>query len=130
MSIFFAHIVKHLKKVLSIVFALTFLFTLTAVDAEKPDIASWYGGGEPLNRHTANGEIFNPEMLTCASWYYAFDTILKVTNRDNGRSVIVRVNDRGPNRRLGRAIDLTRYAFSRVADTRKGLIKVRIEEVR
>lgn len=56
-------------------------------------VASWYGGGEPLNEYTASGEPFEPSLLTCASWDYEFGTLLKVTNLENGLSVIVRVND-------------------------------------
>jgi len=92
-------------------------------------IASWYGGGEKLNKHTANGEVFNPEHLTCASWNYPFDTFLRVTNIANGKSVIVKVNDRGPAKRLGRAIDLSRASFRKIADIRQGVIPVRIEKI-
>lgn len=101
----------------------------TATDSITRGIASWYGGSERLNKHTANGEVFNPQHLTCASWHYPFNTTLKVTNSADGRSITVRVNDRGPNKRLGRVIDLTRHAFSRIADTRQGLILVKIEKV-
>ena len=97
--------------------------------ATSGNVASWYGGGEKLNVHTANGEVFNPKELSCASWYYPFNTYLKVTNVGNEKSVIVRVNDRGPNKRLGRAIDLTKHAFSKIANTDKGLIYVRIEKI-
>jgi len=107
-----------------------FTFMLPVVTkAGNAEIASWYGGGEKLNKYTANGEIFDPKKLTCASWDHPFDTRLKVINAENGKSVIVRVNDRGPNKRLGRAIDLTKLAFSKIADTRKGLAFVRIEKV-
>lgn len=92
-------------------------------------IASWYGGGEKLNSHTASGEVFSPETLTCASWDYPFDTHLKVTSLSTGKSVTVRVNDRGPAKRLGRSLDLTRRAFARIADVRQGLAAVRIEEI-
>ncbi|MBN1354399.1 MAG: septal ring lytic transglycosylase RlpA family protein [Candidatus Omnitrophica bacterium] len=97
--------------------------------AGNHNIASWYGGGEKLNECTANGEIFNPTELTCASWDYPFGTMLKVTNTTSGRSVIVRVNDRGPNRRLGRAIDLTKAAFAEIAKLGEGLIFVEIEKI-
>jgi len=92
-------------------------------------IASWYGGKEKLNRYTASGEIFDPEGYTCASWYYPFETYLKVTNLRNGKSVIVRVNDRGPAKRLGRIIDLTKRAFSEIEDLRRGLIRVKVEKI-
>ena len=90
-------------------------------------IASWYSETDPgINRHTANGEIFNDSQLTCASWDFPFGTLLKVTNQTNGKSVVCRVNDRGPHKRLERLIDLTRTAFSRIASTRGGLIRVSV----
>ena len=64
--------------------------------------ASYYKSG----RLTANGEHFKPMGLTCAHRKMAFGTKLKVTNLRNGRSVIVRVNDRGPFIR-GRILDLS-----------------------
>jgi len=109
-----------------------FMLPVAASRGEKlfaPTIASWYGGGEKLNKLTASGEIFNPQALTCASWDYHFGTRLKVTNAKNNKIVIVRVNDRGPNKRLGRAIDLTKRAFSKIADTKQGLVLVKIERI-
>jgi len=105
-----------------------FAFSINS-NAGNHNVASWYGGGERLNRHTASGEVFNPKALTCASWDYPFNTRLKVTNLSTGKNVIVRVNDRGPARRLGRAIDLTRFAFSRIANPRKGLVFVKIRKI-
>jgi rare lipoprotein A len=72
-------------------------------------------------------EIFDDSQLTCAMWDLPFNTILKVTNLENGRSVLVRVNDRGPARRLNRPIDLTKEAFSRIAELDKGLTDVSVE---
>ena len=88
---------------------------------------SWYGGGEKLNKHTSSGEVFDPEGLTCASWNYPFNTYLKVTRIATGKFVIVRVNDRGPKKSLGRILDLSRRAFSELAPLDVGLIKVRVE---
>ena len=120
--------------------ALTILLTifllagigLRAAESEKKEevkvgTASWYGGGEKLNKYTASGEEFDPNKLTCASWDYPFGTKLLVTNLENGKSVVVRVNDRGPAKRLKRIIDLSREAFRRIADLKKGLIKVKIK---
>ena len=89
-------------------------------------LASWYGGGERLNQLTASGEPFDPARLTCASWDFPFGTTLQVTNLKNDRSVLVRVNDRGPARRLHRLVDLSRAAFARLADLDTGLIPVEI----
>ena len=93
--------------------------------------ASWYSRHDPgINRRTANNEIFNDQALTAAMWNVPFHQLVKVTNLDNGKSVIVRVNDRGPHKRFvrkGRMIDLSRQAFTRIASPRKGLINVQIE---
>ncbi len=89
--------------------------------------ASWYGGGEKLNKYTASGEVFDPEALTCAIWDVPFGTYLKVTNLDNGYWILAKVNDRGPARRLGRLIDLSRHAFSELAPLKEGLIRVKVE---
>lgn len=94
-------------------------------------MASWYSENDPgILKTTANMERFGDEKLTCAMWGLSFNTILKVTNTGNGKSVIVRINDRGPAKRLvqkGRIIDLTKSAFAKIADLEKGLIHVRIE---
>ena len=70
--------------------------------------ASWYGGGERLSRHTASGERFNPNALTCAHRTLPLGTRLIVSA--NGRSVTVRVNDRGPAKWTGRSLDLSKGA--------------------
>lgn len=93
--------------------------------------ASWYSRQSPgINKHTANNEIFNDQALTAAMWNVPFNQLIKVTNLDNGKSIIVRVNDRGPHKRFvrrGRVIDLSREAFAQIASPRKGLINVQIE---
>lgn len=92
--------------------------------------ASWYSETDPgINLHTANGEIFDDQKLTCASWDYPFGTLLQVTNLSNGKTVVCRVNDRGPNKRLARLLDLTHAAFRRIADTRRGLIRISIQKL-
>ncbi|MCP4653753.1 MAG: septal ring lytic transglycosylase RlpA family protein [Candidatus Omnitrophica bacterium] len=92
--------------------------------------ASWYSQTDRgIKRTTANMEVFDDHQLTCAMWNVPFGTLLKVTNCENGKSIMVRVNDRGPARRLvkrGRIIDLTKKAFAEIADLKKGLIKVKI----
>lgn len=78
----------------------------------------------------ANGRPFDPEMRTCASWFYEFGTVLKITSIDTGRSTKVVVTDRGPNRRFvkkGRVVDLSRRAFEDICDPAKGLTKVTVE---
>lgn len=77
-------------------------------------VASWYGGGEKLAKHTANGEVFNPNAMTAAMRSCPFGTKVKVTNPKNGKWVIVRVNDRGPAKWTGASIDLTRAAARKI----------------
>lgn len=87
-------------------------------------IASWYGE-ELRGELMANGKPFNPDKLTCASWNYPLGTKLRVSHKN--KSVTVEVTDRGPNKRLGRLIDLSQKAFSVLSDTRKGLIPVGVQ---
>ncbi len=93
--------------------------------------ASWYSEIDPgVLLTTANMEIFDDTKLACAIWGVPFGTLIKVTNIANGKSVIVRVNDRGPAKRLvrsGRVIDLTKGAFRELADTDEGLIRVQLD---
>lgn len=81
------------------------------------------------NRKTANGERFKQSALTAAHKKLPFGTKVKVTNTKNGKSVIVRINDRGPYVR-GRVIDLSRSAFKKIGNTRAGVIKVKLEIVK
>ena len=69
-------------------------------------MTSWYGGGERLNRHTASGEVFRPHGLTAAHRSLPLGTRLAVSY--GGRTVVVRVNDRGPAAWTGRSLDLSR----------------------
>ena len=86
--------------------------------------ASWYGE-DHRGRLMANGQRFNPDRLTCASWNYPFGTELRVTH--GHRTVTVIVTDRGPAPDLHRDIDLSAAAFRRLADPNLGLIRVTIE---
>lgn len=81
------------------------------------------------NRKTANGERYKANELTAAHRTLPFGTRVKVTNVHNGKSVVVRINDRGPFVR-GRIIDLSRAAFANIGDLSSGLLTVRIEVVR
>jgi rare lipoprotein A len=71
-------------------------------------VASWYGA-DFHGRRTSNGEVYDKEKLTCAHRGYPFGTYLLVRNLDNGSSVVVRVNDRGPFAK-NRIIDLSEAA--------------------
>lgn len=87
--------------------------------------ASWYG--KPFHgRLTANGERYNMYSMTAAHRTYAMGTVLKVTSLKNWRSVIVRVNDRGPFY-SSRAIDLSYGAAKKLGFVKKGIEKIKIE---
>lgn len=77
---------------------------------------------------TANGERFRPMGRTAAIWDVPFNTRLRVTHLATGRSIVVRVNDRGPHRRLGRLIDLSTGSCRALGAC--GLARVRVEVVR
>ena len=74
---------------------------------------------------TASGEPLNNKSMTAAHRTLPFGTEVKVTNLNNGKTVTVKINDRGPFVK-GRIIDLTRAAFSRIADLDEGVAKVAI----
>ncbi len=105
---------------------------------EETGVASWYG--EETRRQaggsmTANGEVFNPRGLTAAHKYLSLPTHVLVTNMENGRSIIVRVNDRGPfpsahNPNSGkRIIDLSWGAAKRLGFVSQGVAQVRVETI-
>jgi len=87
-------------------------------------IASWYGPGFHGNR-TASGERYNQDALTAAHRTLPFNTVVRVVNLNNGKSVDVRINDRGPFAD-NRIIDLSREAARRVDMVQSGLAPVRI----
>ena len=100
------------------------LLILSCPTCYAADRASWYGEkqrGLPM----ANGQRFNPDKLTGASWFFDFGTMVVVTHAN--RCVVVEITDRGPAKRLvhqGRKIDLSRAAFAKLADPDLGLIDV------
>lgn len=90
-------------------------------------IASWYGR-EEQGKLTADGEHFDRHQFTAASRRLPFNTIVRVTNRDNGRSVQVRINDRGPFVRA-RILDLSEAAADILDMKQTGTAPVQIEVV-
>jgi len=105
---------------------------------EETGVASWYGyetlrtkGG----RMTANGEVFDPKQLTAAHKYLPLPTHVKVTNLENTKWVIVRVNDRGPfpsdfsPSSVERIIDVSEGAAKRLGFHKKGVAKVKVEAI-
>lgn len=91
--------------------------------------ASWYGG-KFNGRTTASGEVFNKWAMTTASNSHKMGTKLEVTNKANGKSVIVKVNDTGGFKKYGRTLDLSRGAFAKIADINQGLVKVKIRVIK
>ncbi|MBM4128582.1 MAG: septal ring lytic transglycosylase RlpA family protein [Nitrospira sp.] len=115
-------------------------FPMTVGEAENySEIgqASWYGYEtvKKGNCMTANGEVFNPNGLTAAHKYLPLPTHVKVTNLENGRSIIVRVNDRGPfpseqNPYSGeRIIDLSMGAAKKLGFYERGTAIVKVEAI-
>ena len=80
------------------------------------------------NRKTANGERFDNYLMTAAHKSLPFGTKVKVENLNNGKTVMVRINDRGPYVK-GRIIDLSRAAFAKIEKIDKGITKVTIRVV-
>jgi len=91
--------------------------------------ASFYGVGDGYHgRTTASGEPFNAYGLSVAHRFLPFGTRLKITDQQTNRSVIVRVNDRGPFIH-GRAVDLSYGAFASIANPSKGVTQVCIAQL-
>ena len=91
-------------------------------------VSSWYGD-DFQGEETANGEIFDQFGLTAAHRYLPFGTPLQVTNPQNGKSVVVRVNDRGPYI-YGRDIDLSWRAAFLLGMSREGVARLRVKILR
>ncbi len=106
--------------------------------APTNDDAGWLGYTEKgqasfyADRHqfkkTASGELYNHDLKTAAHKKMPFGSKINVTNVNNGRSVIVVVNDRGPFVN-GRIVDLSKSAFSSIGNTSAGLLSVEIEVI-
>lgn len=92
----------------------------------KVGLASYYGPKFHGKCCTASGERVNMYLLTAAHRTLPFGTRVRVTNVENKRSVIVRINDRGPFHG-NRIIDLSKGAFDRIALKNSGVVKVRLE---
>jgi len=96
-------------------------------DYDETGIASWYG--TPFHgRHTANGEVYDSNALTAAHRTLPMPVNVRVTNLDNGKSIVLRVNDRGPYAR-GRIIDVSAHAAQLLGFYGQGTAKVRVTYV-
>ena len=90
---------------------------------DETGLASWYGEETAVfGRLTANGEIFDPKIATAAHKTLPMPSVVRVTNLDNGKSLVVRVNDRGPFAK-GRIIDLSREAARLLGFVDQGIAK-------
>ena len=124
------------KKIIPLIL-LAIIFFSTPVLAETLK-ASWYSEASLKKEGTwayskgvmANGELFNEMEFTCATRLYPFRTILKITNKENGKSVIAIVTDRISKRFATTRIDLSKSAFMQIANLKQGLVEVSIKEVR
>ena len=94
------------------------------LEYQKTGLASYYAK-KFHSRKTASGEIFNNELMTAGHQTLPFGTQVIVKNVSNGKSVKVTINDRGPYIK-NRIIDLTRAAFAKIEDLKKGLARVEI----
>ncbi len=103
----------------SLLAAASTIVTFSDAQASGCGRASWYA----LHSRTASGERMNPNMLTAAHRSLRFGTKVKVTNANNGRSVVVRINDRGPFVR-GRVLDLSKAAASNIGMIGAGHAKI------
>jgi rare lipoprotein A len=100
----------------------------TAAGPKNPvetGIASWYGP-EFAGKPTASGELFDPKALTAAHPTLPFGTWVRITNKNNGKQVTVRINDRGPFV-ANRSIDLSQAAAERLDMGKTGIIPVTLE---
>ena len=92
---------------------------------DNTGIASWYGD-QFAGKLTANGEIFDPELVSAAHKTLPMPSVVRVTNLDNGKSLIVRVNDRGPYV-TGRIIDMSRAGARLLGFKDEGIARVRVQ---
>lgn len=96
---------------------------------EQVGYATWYGKAL-AGRKTASGERFDPDKMTAAHRTLPFGTLVEVRRVDTGRSVVVRITDRGPFSGRGRIIDLSRKAAEELGILRDGVARVELRFVR
>lgn len=96
----------------------------TIIESPKLAKASWY----QMGTKTASGERYNPDGLTVAHKTYPFGTLLKLTNPENNKTVIARVNDRGPFAH-GRELDTSRGTARELGFIDKGVANLKVEVI-
>lgn len=111
-----------------LVLALSMTVCLAVMAQTQRGKASYYSK-RATGARTSSGERLHHDSLTCAHRTYPFGTLLRVTNENNGKEVIVRVTDRGPRGR-GRIIDLSYGAARQLGILSQGVAVVRVERVR
>jgi len=104
---------------------LFFLLSIT-VRADQVGKASWYSGNDRGGKITASGERYSMNKLTAAHKTLPLGSIVRVTCLKNNKSVVVRINDRGPFIK-GRVIDLSKKAAAQLNMLNAGVVKVKIE---
>lgn len=100
--------------------------TATPTPVSHTAKASWYGPGL-AGQKTASGEPYDPKALTAASKTLPLGSVVKVTNPENGKSVKVRINDRGPFV-PGRSLDLSKRAAERIGIVHRGVARVKVSK--
>ncbi|TAN19894.1 MAG: septal ring lytic transglycosylase RlpA family protein [Chitinophagaceae bacterium] len=113
-----------LRKILYVMVLTGMMTSCARVITQRGD-ASYYAD-KFVGRRTASGEIFRQHRLTAASKTIPLGTKVKVTNLENGKSVRVRINDRGPYAQ-GRIIDLTKKAARKIGMLRQGVAPIRLK---
>lgn len=101
--------------------------TIASADPGMDGIASWYGG-KFHGRLTSSGEVFDTNEMTAAHKTLPFGTLVRVTNLDNGKTAVVKINDRGPFVE-GRIIDLSRAAADALGMVGIGVARVTLDIV-
>ena len=92
---------------------------------DETGIASWYGKAD-AGKPTANGEIYDPDLISAAHKTLPLPSVVRVTNLENGRSLVVRINDRGPFI-TGRIIDLSEEGARLLGFRKNGIARVRVQ---
>jgi len=128
---------RHIVLTILAAFFLSVMFGCTSIPLKSPEKligykeegqASFYAMKYQF-RTTASGEVFNQLSATAAHKKLPFGTKVEVTNIKNGKSVVVKINDRGPFIK-GRIIDLSRSAFASIGNTDSGTINVKIKVIK
>lgn len=112
------------SRMAAVLAATAFLSLVSSPVLAQCGSASWYA----LTSKTASGERMNPNAMTAAHRTLPFGSKMKITNQRNGRSVVVRINDRGPFIK-GRVLDLSKAAAHELGFTKAGLTNICMEKI-